>query len=79
MSTHLFALGDVVCFQSRSIVKLPESFEITALMPQRDGVVQYKMKSEYEQFERVVQEDDIELVYSDRPANSNVPRICATD
>ncbi|MAS05668.1 MAG: hypothetical protein CL534_13440 [Ahrensia sp.] len=73
MSSHFFALGDVVCFQSRSLVKLPDSFEVTALMPQRDGVVQYKIKSEYEQFERVVQEDDIELVNSARPANSNVP------
>jgi len=73
MPSHIFALGDVVCFQSRSPVKLPDSFEITALMPQRDGVVQYKVKSENEQFERVVRQDDIELVYSDRPANSNVP------
>ncbi len=73
MSNHLYALGDLVCFQSRAPVKLPDSFEVTALMPQRDGVVQYKVKSEYEQFERVVQEDDIELLYSDRPANNNVP------
>ena len=72
MSSHFFALGDVVCFQSRSLVKLPDSFEVTALMPQRDGVVQYKIKSEHEQFERVVQEDDIELVNSVRAANSNV-------
>ncbi|MCI5075257.1 hypothetical protein [Oricola sp.] len=74
MPGHNFTLGDIVCFQSRAPVKLPDSFEVTALMPQRDGVVQYKIKSEYERFERVVQEDDIELVHSDRPANSNVPR-----
>lgn len=72
MSSHFFALGDAVCFQSRTLVKRPDSFKVTALMPQRDGVVQYKIKNEHEQFERVVQEDDIELVTSVRPANSNV-------
>jgi len=72
MSRYHYALGDLVCFQSRSFMSLPDLFEVIALLPPRDGIVQYRIKSEYEKFERVVQEDDIELVH-DKPANTNVP------
>ena len=71
MSSHHFVLGDIVCFQSRALMNLPDSFEITALLPQHNGTVQYKIGSEYEKFERVVQEDDIELVH-DKAANNNI-------
>lgn len=73
MSDYRFALGDLVCFRGASPLKRPESFEITAQMPPRDGVVQYKIKNVDEKFERVVQEDDIDPIPSDRPANSNIP------
>lgn len=73
MAGHSFTLGDIVCFQGRALVKLPARFEVTALMPQRDGVVQYRIKSEDERFERVVSEDDIELVRPESPANGDVP------
>ena len=72
MSSHQFVLGDIVCYQSRTLMNLPDSFEITALLPHRDGTVQYRIRSEHEKFERVVQEDDIELAYG-RPANNNIP------
>lgn len=74
MATHRFSVGDVVCLQSRSRMTktIPDSFEITALLPLRDGVLQYRMKSELERHERVVPEDEIELA-SGSAANSNIP------
>ncbi len=72
MSSHHFVTGDIVCFQSRAMMNLPDSFEITALLPQREGTLQYKIRSEHEKFERVVREDDIELVHA-RPATNNIP------
>ena len=74
MIGYLYSLGDIVCFQSRSLSArtVPDFFEITALMPLREGKAQYRVRSEYERYERVVLEDDIELV-DDIPANSNIP------
>jgi hypothetical protein len=74
MLGYRFALGDIVNFRSRSLGMrdVPDSFEIMALLPRRDGVAQYRVRSESERHERVVLEDDIECVRS-FPANSNVP------
>jgi len=74
MLGYRYALGDFVCFRTRShlLPKMPESFEITALLPHRDGVAQYRIRSESEMHERVVLEDEIERV-SNLAANSNVP------
>lgn len=70
MSTHRFAFGDIVSIQGRALVKRPDSFEIVALMPPRDGVVQYRIKSDSEQFERVVREDDLALSFDGHPAEN---------
>ncbi|MFZ2100178.1 MAG: hypothetical protein WAU86_06390 [Oricola sp.] len=51
---------------------MPDAFEIMALLPPRDGVVQYGIRGERERNERVVSEGDIEPA-RDRAANSNVP------
>lgn len=74
MLGYKYSLGDFVCFRGRShLVKtVPDSFEITALLPRRDGVAQYRMRSEAEKHERVVLEDEVELV-SSLAANSNIP------
>lgn len=74
MLGYQFSLGDFVCFRGRSHLArvMPDSFEITALLPLRDGVAQYRIRSENEKHERVVLEDEVELV-SNLAANSNVP------
>jgi hypothetical protein len=74
MLGYRYELGDIVCFRGRPVGmrNLPDSFEIMALLPRRDGVAQYRVRSESERHERVVLEDDIECVRS-LPANSNVP------
>jgi hypothetical protein len=74
MAGYLYELGDIVCLRNRTrmMLSLPESYEVTALLPPRDNVVQYKVKSEDERFERVVMEDDIELAHG-KPVNNNVP------
>jgi hypothetical protein len=74
MLGYRYTLGDFICFRARSHLqpKMPESFEITALLPPRDGVAQYRVRSDEEKHERVVLEDEIELV-SSLAANSNIP------
>ncbi|QKV17504.1 hypothetical protein [Oricola thermophila] len=72
MDTHRFSVGDLVCYRSRTLMKMPDSFEVSAVLPPREGIVQYRIKSEHEAYERVVGEDDIEPVHSS-PANNNIP------
>mgnify|MGYP000648698127 CR=1 FL=1 len=74
MLGYKYALGDFVCFRGRSHLEktVPDSFEITALLPRRDGIAQYRMRSGNEKHERVVMEDEVELVRS-LAANSNIP------
>lgn len=74
MRGYKYSLGDFVCFPGRShLVKtLPDSLEITALLPPRDGVARYRVRSEEETHERAVLEDEVELV-SSLAANGNIP------
>ena len=78
MAIHRYSIGETVCFRSTMGMArtTPDSFEIVALMPRREGVFQYRIRSENERCERVAGEDDIETVrpLHDRVAvNSNVP------
>ena len=71
MTTHRFAFGDIVSIQGRALVKRPDSYEVVALMPPRDGVVQYRIKSVSEKFERVVREDDLALSFDGHAAENS--------
>lgn len=73
MATHYFALGERVCLKVSSSLEPSASFEVTALLPKQDGVVQYKIKSENELSERIVREDEIQSFHEERPANNNIP------
>ncbi len=58
---HRFALGHTVRL-SRSLIlpNVPDGeFTIVALLPSRDGVFQYRVKSTLEPYQRVVKEDQL--------------------
>ncbi|WP_223479075.1 hypothetical protein [Oricola indica] len=78
MSVHRFAIGDIVCFRSVTGMgrNVPDQFEVVALLPPRDSVLQYRIRSADERHERIATEDDIMSVRDtkDRIAgNSNIP------
>jgi hypothetical protein len=58
---HRFARGRIV--RLRRSLALPNvaegAYTILALLPERDGKLQYRIKSEREPYERVVQEDQL--------------------
>ncbi|MGO7542006.1 hypothetical protein ACC680_25870 [Rhizobium ruizarguesonis] len=64
-ATHLFKVGQTVRVKDGFLVvpsKLPETYRITATLPLRGNVLQYRIRSDDERHERVATEDSLELV-----------------
>ena len=61
IAAHRFARGQVVRL-FRSLAKpsvVAGAYTVCALLPERDGQLQYRVKSDREPYERVVKEDDL--------------------
>ena len=63
-AVHQFSVGQIVRIRSRSGVfpKTDEVFRITRTLPARDNLLQYRLRSDGENYERVATEDNLELV-----------------
>jgi hypothetical protein len=63
-AVHRFSVGQIVRMRSRSGVfpKTDEVFRITRTLPARDNMLQYRLRSDGENYERVASEDNLELV-----------------
>ncbi len=66
-AVHQFSVGQIVRMRSRSGVfpKTDEVFRITRTLPARDNLLQYRLRSDAENYERVATEDNLELVGSE--------------
>lgn len=76
-ATHLFAVGQTVRLKDGFFVvpsKLPETYRITAKLPPRGNVLQYRIRSDDERYERVATEDSLEAVNMS-PAGSSATLI----
>ena len=63
-AVHRYSVGQIVRMKSRSGVfpKTDEVFRITRTLPARDNLLQYRLRSDGENYERVATEDNLELV-----------------
>ncbi len=64
-ATHIFKVGQTVRVKDGFLVvpsKLPDTYRITATLPLRGNVLQYRIRSDDERHERVATEDSLELV-----------------
>ncbi|MBY5608122.1 hypothetical protein HFO32_18140 [Rhizobium leguminosarum] len=64
-ATHIFKVGQTVRVKDGFLVvpsKLPETYRITATLPLRGNVLQYRIRSDDERHERVATEDSLELI-----------------
>jgi hypothetical protein len=61
-SHHRFAIGRRVqlCHAIRQRNAVSGPYEILALLPEREGELQYRIKSEREPYQRVMKEDELE-------------------
>ncbi|MBB4573962.1 hypothetical protein [Rhizobium lentis] len=77
-ATHILKVGQTVRLKDGFLVvvhsKLPEVYRITATLPLRGNVPQYRMRSDDERHERVATEDSLEPVYLS-PAGSGATLI----
>ncbi|MGF0538818.1 hypothetical protein ACQQ2Q_12540 [Agrobacterium sp. ES01] len=63
-ATHIFAIGETVRMKSSLPMKAEQSavYQITAQLPVRENLPQYRVRSEDERHERVTTQDMLELV-----------------
>lgn len=64
-ATHIFTVGQTVRLKDGFLVvpsKLPSTYRITATLPPRGNVLQYRIRSDDERHERVATEDSLEAV-----------------
>ena len=64
-ATHIFAVGQTVRLKDGFLMvpsKLPDTYRITATMPPRGNMLQYRIHSDDERHERVATEDSLEAV-----------------
>ena len=61
MNAHKFAIGQAVLFSPdrRQASPLRGRFKIVRLLPESDGVLQYRVKGQTDGLERVVREDQL--------------------
>jgi len=61
LAAHRYARGHVVrLFRSLAMPNVAEGgYTVLALLPERDGKLQYRIKSDREPYERVVKEDEL--------------------
>lgn len=79
-ATHIFNVGHTVRLKVGFLVvpsKLPDTYRVTATLPLRGNVLQYRIRSDDERHERVATEDSLELVNSS-PAGSGATLIEST-
>ena len=61
-STHRFTIGNMVRLNRvvplRNAVAGP--YEVLAQLPERDGELQYRVKSDREPYQRIIKEDELE-------------------
>ena len=62
--SHRFAIGTLVRLSKGIFTRFagPGAYEILAQLPERDGKLQYRLKSGSEPYERVATEDELEPV-----------------
>ncbi|PDS79899.1 hypothetical protein [Rhizobium sp. L43] len=66
-ATHIFKIGQTVRLKDGFLIapsKLPETYRITATLPLRGNLLQYRIRSDDERHERVTTEDSLEPVLS---------------
>lgn len=57
---HRFALGNVVHIKEpRRINAAPGPYEVIAQLPEREGELQYRLKSLREPYDRIIKEDQL--------------------
>ena len=64
-ATHIFKVGQTVRVKDGFLVvpsKLPDTYRITATLPPRGNMLQYRIRSDDERHERVATEDSLEAV-----------------
>lgn len=64
-ATHIFTVGQTVRLKDGFLVvpsKLPDRYRITATLPPRGNMLQYRVRSDDERHERVVTEDSLEAI-----------------
>jgi len=64
-ATHIFTVGQTVRLKDGFLAvpsKLPSTYRITATLPLRGNVLQYRIRSDDERHERVATEDSLEAV-----------------
>jgi hypothetical protein len=61
MTTHQFHIGETVYLRSSTFTRdaAPGMYEIRAVLPEKDGRRQYRIKSLIEPHERVVSEQEL--------------------
>lgn len=61
-SKYRFAIGSSVHLARRGFTRFAVQgpFEVLALLPERDGQLQYRIKSSAEPYHRVAREDELE-------------------
>ncbi len=76
IAPHRFSVGQIVRLTSRVGVwpKTDDVYHITATLPARDDMLQYRIRSDNERHERVAAEDNLELVRTSPGADSEVFR-----
>lgn len=76
-ATHIFAVGQTVRLKDGFLMvpsKLPGTYRITATLPPRGDMLQYRIRSDDERYERVATEDSLEAVNMS-PAGSSATLI----
>ena len=60
-SSHRFGIGNLVQFinQERRRYAQPGVYEVAAQLPEREGKLQYLIKSAREDYQRVIKEDEL--------------------
>ncbi|MBB4218668.1 hypothetical protein CO653_22470 [Rhizobium anhuiense] len=64
-ATHIFKVGQTVRLKDGFLIvpsKLPDTYRITATLPPRGNLLQYRIRSDDERHERVTTEDSLEPV-----------------
>lgn len=66
MSLHQFRVGQMVRLKSRVglMHRTPEIFQVKLMLPPMQNLPQYRIRSEAENYDRVVTQDSIEAVDS---------------
>lgn len=67
-ANHIYIIGQQVRMKS-SFQKLPKLFKITATLPPVGGDLQYRIRSDQENHERVTTQDNLEPVTEILPTN----------